>query len=227
MLVLFDIDGTLLRSRGIGLRSMERAFLELHGTTVDTSVLSTGGRLDPHLFRELLEQRDIHPDEAALSALGEAYAREMHRAFETENWSHALPGAVAVARAVHEDPDLTSALLTGNIEATARLKLVDAGFEEAWFAFGVWGDEGETRRHLPAVARERHRRMGGSELSPERVVVIGDTPHDIDCARHGGHLVVAVATGACSADELSAHEPDLLLEDLEDGGRLLAWLRSR
>jgi phosphoglycolate phosphatase len=227
MLVLFDIDGTLLRARGVGVQSMERAFKRLHDLQVDTSLLDTGGRLDPHLFNELHDQHDIPFRGETVTAYQDAYVREMARAFEDRSWSHAMPGSIEMARAVHEHPELVSAVLTGNIEATSWLKLKDAGFERDWFEFGVFGDEGETRRDLPVVARRRHQEQTGTLLDPDRIVIIGDTPHDIDCAHHSGCRVIAVATGSASIETLREHQPDLLLESLEDTQQVLDWLLDR
>ena len=227
MLVLFDIDGTLLRARGVGVQSMALAFKRLHDLEVDTAVLDTGGRLDPHLFSELHEQHDIPFQGDTVAAYQDAYVKEMLTAFEDRSWSKTMPGSIEMVKAVNEHPEHTSAVLTGNIEATSWLKLADAGFERDWFEFGVFGDEGETRRDLPVVARERHRKLTGELLDPSRIVVIGDTPHDVDCARHSGCRVIAVATGSASYETLREHQPDLLLKDLQDTQQVMAWLLDR
>lgn len=227
MLVLFDIDGTLLRARGVGLQSMRLAFKRVHDLEVDTTCLDTGGRLDPHLFVELHEQHDIAFQGETASAYRDAYVGEMMTAFEGRSWSHPMPGSLKMARSVHEHPELTSAVLTGNIEATSWLKIKDAGFDRDWFEFGVFGDEGETRRDLPVVARRRHQEQTGTLLDPDRIVIIGDTPHDIDCAHHSGCSVIAVATGSASIETLREHQPDLLLESLEDTQQVLDWLLDR
>jgi len=224
MLILFDIDGTLLRARGIGLRSMEEALFELHGVPVDTSTIKCGGRLDPHIFLELSEKHDLPTHEDALIAFRDAYVARMAHAFDMDSWSLALPGAVELVRRVHTQPDMTCALMTGNIEPTSWMKLQDAGFERDWFEFGVFGDEGATRRDLPSIAKARHRELTGEELAANQIVVIGDTEHDIDCARHCGCRSVAVASGTCSAEELRVHDPDVLLDSLTDGERIMRTL---
>ena len=127
MLVLFDIDGTLLRARGVGVQSMELAFKRLHDLEVDTAVLDTGGRLDPHLFSELHEQHDIPFQGDTVAAYQDAYVKEMLTAFEDRSWSKTMPGSIEMVKAVNEHPEHTSAVLTGNIEATSWLKLAGRG----------------------------------------------------------------------------------------------------
>ena len=152
MLILFDVDGTLLRSRGVGLKSMQEAIEQLHGLSVDPSTLDTGGRLDHHLFRELLQLADLPDDEEAINELQRVYIERMEHHFSIDTWAGPLEGAQALVQAVHEQDDLCSAVLTGNIEPTCWLKLRDAGFKRAWFDFGVFGNEGLHRRDLPPVA---------------------------------------------------------------------------
>lgn len=227
MLVLFDIDGTLLRSRGIGIQSMEQALEELHGVPVDARSVDVSGRLDPHVFLEICEHHDLPTHEDAMRAFREAYVARMAHAFEMGTWSKAMPGAIDLVRAVHEHPEITSAVLTGNIEPTSWMKLEDAGFDRTWFDFGVFGDEGETRRELPPIARARHHDRSGHLLDPKQTVVIGDTPKDVDCAHHSGCVAIAVATGQIPIAELHASGADLVLETLEETAEILKWIRQQ
>ena len=227
VLVLFDIDGTLLRSRGVGLRAMEEALTELHGIPVDGNSIKSGGRLDPHIFIEMSEMHDLPVHDEALLAFRDTYVARMAHAFDMDSWSTALPGAREMVKAVHDHPDMTCAMMTGNIEPTSWMKLQDAGFEREWFEFGVYGDEGEIRRDLTTVALERHRDRTGEAFAPAQAVVIGDTEHDIDCAHHSGCQAIAVTTGMTSRETLAAHEPELLLDTLEDTNMVMKWLESR
>ena len=226
MLVLFDVDGTLLRSRGVGLKSMEEAIERLHGVSVDARRLKTGGRLDQHLFGELLALGSLPDDANAMEDLARAYVERMTHHFSVDTWSVPLDGAQALVEAVHEDESLCSALLTGNIEETCWLKLRDAGFDRTWFDFGVYGNEGEHRRDLPVIAMNRYRERHGRPIDSERVVVIGDTPHDVDCARHSGCRSLAVATGMSPPEELRATDACLDVESLTDTSTLLDWIRN-
>ena len=227
MLILFDVDGTLLRSRGIGLRSMKEAVFEMHGVEVDPSSMDTGGRLDPHLFHELLSSHDLPSEPEHLQSLSKAYVDRMHHHFSRETWSDPLPGARELVESVHEHDTLTASVLTGNIEQTCWLKLADAGFPQGWFEFGVFGDEGATRRDLPEIGLERYQLATGRTIEPHEAVIIGDTAHDIDCARHNGCGVIAVATGKTSMADLEEAGPDLTLESLEDTDTIIEWLLQR
>ena len=226
MLVLFDVDGTLLRSRGVGLKSMQEAIERLHGISVDPRSLDTGGRLDHHLFKELLELAELPHDSDAMEALQRVYIERMQHHFSVDTWSGALEGARTLVEAVHQDDRLCSAVLTGNLAETCWLKVEDAGFRKEWFDFGVFGDEGLHRRDLPQVALRRYQEARGSTIDPARVVVIGDTPHDVDCALHSGCRVIAVATGQSSRSDLEQSGAHLVVDSLTDIEGLLRWIRN-
>jgi phosphoglycolate phosphatase-like HAD superfamily hydrolase len=146
----------------------------------------------------------------------------------TRPTARALPGVLPLLEALRGLADTTLGLVTGNYAETGTIKLRAAGLDPAWFPVAAWGGDGGHRRELPAVAIERFRRHAGRPIDPERVVVIGDTPSDIDCARANDCIAVAVGTGpSFTLEELRSHEPDLLLEDLRDVERVLDWLTER
>ena len=127
------------------------------------------------------------------------------------------PGVREVLEAVNKHPRYQSALLTGNIEPAAWLKMELMGLAEFFPLPGAFGDESHDRRDLPTLAAERIRRHLGLDLAPEQFIVIGDTPNDIDCARHFGARAVAVGTGRTFLrEEIIACEPDALLPDLSN-----------
>lgn len=223
MLVLFDIDGTLLRSRGVGLRAMKAALEDLHpprseNDVHDLDAIDTAGRLDPLIWRELLEQRDILPSEAQHAAFRARYGRLLTDMIEAERPVIGLPGAAEAVAWTRDHPDLIAGVLTGNYPETGRLKVAAAGIDPDDFVFGVWGHEAPTRRGLPTVALERVATHAGRPVVPEETVIVGDTPADIDCARANGMSVIAVCTGRFDASALAEHEPDALLPDLADLG---------
>lgn len=224
MLVLWDIDGTLLRSRGVGLRAMKAALESLHpprfeGDEHDLDAIDTAGRLDPLIWREMLLQRGLDATEAGHDAFRSTYGRRLAEMIAAENPVVCLPGAAEAVAWTRDHPSLTPALLTGNYPETGRLKVAGAGIDPDDFAFGVWGFEADTRRGLPPIALERGAAHLGRSISPDEAVVVGDTPQDIDCARAAGCHVVAVATGRFGVDELATHAPDAVLAGLEDRGR--------
>ena len=135
-----------------------------------------------------------------------------------------MPGAVDTVHAAHQHPEITSAILTGNIEPTSWIKLADAGFERSWFSFGVFGDEAETRRGLPPLAHSRYQDLFGHQIQPSETIVIGDTPKDVDCAHNAGCRAIAVATGMSSIDDLRETGADLVIDSLEDTAMVIEWI---
>jgi phosphoglycolate phosphatase len=128
-----------------------------------------------------------------------------------------LPGARETLEALAAHPRYESALVTGNIKPMAELKMELVGLDQFFTLPGAFGDESHDRRDLPARAAERIRSYLQLDLAPEQFIVIGDTPNDIDCARHFGARAVAVGTGRFySREEIMACEPDALLADLVD-----------
>ena len=139
----------------------------------------------------------------------------------------AMPGAREVLKLVDEHPRYLSALLTGNIEPAAHLKVEIAGLTEFFQLPGAFGDDSFDRRDLPAIAARRINEHLGAKLQPEQFIVIGDTPNDIACARHFGARALAVATGRLySAEDLLACKPDALLQDLSDANVVIATLEQ-
>src|SRR5205807_5364526 len=155
--------------------------------------------------------------------LESCYIEEMKRACGNGNQViEAMPGAREALTAIDKHSRYRSALLTGNIEPAADLKVEITGLAEFFTLPGAFGDESFDRRDLPVLAAERISRQLNADLLPKQFIVIGDTPNDIACARHFGARVVAVATGRIySADDLGACEPDALLPDLLDVDRFI------
>jgi phosphoglycolate phosphatase-like HAD superfamily hydrolase len=128
-----------------------------------------------------------------------------------------LPGVRETLQALADHPRYESALLTGNIKSMAYLKMELVGLDKFFTLPGAFGDESHNRRDLPAAAAERIRKHLNFDLPPEHFIVIGDTPNDIDCARHFGARAVAVGTGRMySTDDVLACKPDALLPNLAD-----------
>ena len=136
----------------------------------------------------------------------------------------ALPGVTELIEALSQETETCLGLLTGNYPETGRMKIEAAGLDLDSFAVAVWGVDGAHRRELPVVAMEQYAAHTGRTIEPQDVLIIGDTVHDIDCARANGCRCLAVATGVGTADELAAHEPDLLVDDLSDTSSILAWI---
>ena len=221
-ILLWDLDGTLVRGRRYGvfkdytIPMLERVF----GTAGCLGKMIVSGMTDLQIVEEALRGEGITREHisARKDELRRCYIEEMQRA--VGNGAHiieAMPGAREALQAAHEHPRYLSALLTGNIEPAAHLKVEITGLAEFFNLPGAFGDESFDRRDLPALAAQRISEHLSAKLSPEQFIVIGDTPNDIACARHFGARVLAVATGRIhSNDELRACEPDALLPDLLD-----------
>jgi phosphoglycolate phosphatase len=227
-LILFDIDGTLVSTQGAGSRAFRRAMLEVYGETGPIESYEFHGRTDPQIARELLrlagrEDRSIDP---GLPALWTVYIRELEAELERpETDARVLDGVTDLLDALHQNGDHLVALLTGNIEPGARLKLGAVGLWER-FDFGAYGSDHERRDRLPAVAVRRARERSGIHFRGRDVVIIGDTPFDVSCGRSLGVWAVAVATGKHSVAELEAEGADVVLDSLSDTGRALAAIEG-
>ena len=211
MILLLDIDGTLLAGHGVGRRCIS-AVLERAGTPFDFSDVPFGGKTDPQIFDELVDamcEAGVAPPLSA-EALAEAYAREMLGALPTAH-VEALPGAVDLVRRL--DGQVPLGLLTGNMEPMAYAKVDQIGLGRAELPFGAFGSDAADRDALPAIAAERAREHLGRSVDHAELVIVGDTPRDIQCARAVGATCVAVATGHHAADEL--RDADLVLDSLD------------
>ena len=222
-LVLFDIDGTLLWSDGAGRRAMEGALTHVFGSPGDPRY-RYDGKTDLQIARELM-RAEGHADDA-IDARREVvlagYLERLRRELDAdERHVHVLPGIPALLDALEPRPDVVLGLLTGNVADGAATKLGAAGIDFARFRVNAFGSDHEHRPALPAVAQRRARELLGRDVAGEAMVVIGDTPADIECARTVGARTVAVATGRYSVEELAAHAPSAVLADLSDTGAAL------
>lgn len=222
-LILFDIDGTLLSTRGAAKRAFRRAMIEVYGETGPIEGHAFDGKTDPQIVRELLELARYEAAEidAGFSALWTAYLRELatelaHPAHETV----VLPGVTALLDALAAVSELALVgLLTGNIEGGARLKLESARLGP--FRFGAYGSDHERRDRLPAVAVQRARDLVGIEFRGRDIIIIGDTPSDVRCGRALDACAVAVATGSHDPEALRTAGAHRVFANLEDTAGVL------
>ncbi len=222
MLLLFDIDGTLLIKAAGAHAEALRAALEEVWAVPDASAVKveTAGRTDPEIARLMLGELGVPAEriDAGMPAFRDACAREYARRVPADLSDRVAPGVPELLERLAARDDVTLSLVTGNLEPVARAKLGAAGIGH-FFAPGQggFGSDHEHRAELPAIARRR-----AGDHPREGTVVIGDTPRDIACARADGVRVVAVATGPHPPDELgeadgvarTAHELGPLLDRL-------------
>lgn len=224
-LFLFDVDGTLVSARGAGRAAMARALEAVYGTRAGIDGYDFRGKTDPRAVFDIL--RDAGFDDAAIAGrldeCFERYVLELEALVGDGARVEIMPGVADVVRALAARTDAIVGLLTGNIESGARVKLRHTGL---WplFRVGAFGSDDADRRRLPAIACARARGVAGVEVPFDRVVIIGDTPLDVDCARACGAVAVAVATGHHAATDLATCGPDLLFADLADVAAVLRAL---
>ncbi len=230
--LLWDIDGTLIRSTRRGaFKDYTIPMLEgVFGTAGRLPEMQVSGMTDLQIIAEALRDEGFTQAHILdrIDDLRERYMEEMKRATGNgTEFFELLPGARETLQAVTADPRYRSALLTGNIEAAAYLKMELVGLSEFFDLPGAFGDESHDRRDLPPIAAERIRKYLNLDLEPHQFIVIGDTPNDIACARHFGARSLAISTGRMyPAADLLVHEPDALLPDLSDTYLVLQTLAA-
>lgn len=228
MLVLFDIDGTMLTSEGAGLVAMLDAMHELvPDRTFSFDGIPVAGRLDTLIWRDLLARHGMDHDDALHGQFRERYGHHLQRRLGVTHIARALPGVTDLIGTLAREPHVTLGILTGNYEHTGRLKVERAGIPTLHFTANAWADDGHSRRALTPVAMRRCADRRGRAPAAHEVVVIGDTPHDIDCAHAHGCRALAVATGGSSAEDLRTHRADLVVDDLSDSAALARWILGR
>jgi phosphoglycolate phosphatase-like HAD superfamily hydrolase len=224
-LVLFDIDGTLISARGAGRRAMRAALERVFGAAGGIDQYDLRGRTDTRIVHDVMGALGWEPARVKerLDDFFEAYLGVLSAEIGDGGRVVTLPGVTAVVEGLARSPDAALGLVTGNIEEGARIKLSPTGL---WprFQVGAFGSDHMDRRRLPSLAVRRAQALLGATFTPRDVMVIGDTPHDIDCARAFGAVAVAVATGQYPREELVAENPDLFFEDLGDVEKVLAAL---
>lgn len=224
-LVLWDIDGTLMRGTGAVTRNFLQALREVYKLPDEVKRVDYGGKTDGQIVLETLALHDIG-EAAALELLPEFSAR-YHQlldqiAHELHQHLRLLPGVVAVLEQLRERKVLQT-LLTGNLEPVAELKLRALDLHHYFdVSIGAYGSDHRDRTKLVPIAREKAAARYGAAV--RRAIVIGDTPRDIACGKAGGARTVAVATGTFTADELQAHQPDAVLATLSDTAAVVAMI---
>lgn len=212
-LVLFDIDGTLLHTGGAGVKAFRKVFATEFKATDGFEQLKFAGRTDYSLVREFFTYHGIAASPENFQIFFERYVFWLdHILKDSESRTcHGVLEFIAELRALPQPPVL--GLLTGNIRLGAEIKLRHFNLWDV-FETGAFADDHEERDQIAAIAHERGNRLLNQKLRGEQVLVIGDTPLDIRCARAIGAKALAVATGGHPLEELQAHKPDWAVADL-------------
>ena len=224
-LLLFDIDGTLIRSNSAGRMAMAAALEEMFGSAGPLDNYVMGGKTDARIITDLLTAIGADVDEIT-AKLPEAYVlmAEKARAIYPGRGIIACPGVARLLTALRNRSDVLLGLLTGNTHSTAPLKLQEAGINPEQFVVGAYGSDDLDRNQLPDIAMQRAYDLTGLHLSGDNTTIIGDTPADIFCARAGQATAIAVASGWHSVQTLARYHPDTLFEDFGDTQNVLQVL---
>ncbi|MBU1700136.1 MAG: HAD hydrolase-like protein [Candidatus Eisenbacteria bacterium] len=214
-LLLFDIDGTLLHTRGAGQKAFRRALEKYLGEEIPQVHVNYAGRTDLSILMETLRllEHPMPPDPLLMRAILDAYVGFLAEEVPHANLLTVCPGIPALLDEISDDPEICLGLLTGNAEKGAQYKLKYFQLEH-YFPIGAYGDHSLHRHELVGIAVKRAERHWSHRWLPSTVWLVGDTPQDIEAARISGVHIAAVATGPYSTDDLAALKPDLLLHDL-------------
>jgi phosphoglycolate phosphatase len=216
--ILFDIDGTLLRGsrRGEYREMIGRMLVEIFGTEGKLQEVDFSGRTDLSIYREALECAGIPASliRSRLHMLEAGSVEIVRRMSASGEVFHLCTGVRELLEALAQTRSFVPSLLTGNLERLALIKLQSAGIGHYFPIRGAYGSDAEDRNQLPGIAAQRVFEQLGEKIPPHRMLIVGDTPRDIACARHFGARVLAVASGFHSMAQLHEHQPDALLPDL-------------
>jgi phosphoglycolate phosphatase len=222
-LVLFDIDGTLLNSGGLGRASMQRALGLVFGSPGNPSY-RYDGKTDKQIVRDVM-RLEGHSDEhidARMEKLIELYLEGLREGAKSGKFNvRPLDGVVELLDALEARQNVVLGLLTGNVEPGARVKLTAAGINPERFRVNAFGSDHEHRPRLPAIAQRRASETLGLEIVGDRLIVIGDTPADIECGRSLGARAIGVASGHYTVEQLQEHNPYAVFPSLKNTPQVL------
>lgn len=225
-LILFDIDGTLCLTGRAGWRAMNRACQDVLDAEDPMAAVEFAGRTDWSILRDVMAKYGRTLDAAMLADLRDRYVRYLEAEIEQPGTGvkDVMPGIRPLLDALQRRDDVALALLTGNFVEGARIKLE---YFDLWkyFPCGAFGGDAASRNDLVPVALTRARACGIVNGQPSQVLVVGDTPNDIECALVVGATPVAVATGGYSVDDLRAAGAEIVFADLSDAEAFLKLLR--
>ena len=221
-LLLWDIDATLITSGGAGEKALKRIVEERFGVRDDLRDIEIAGRTDTGIAASILRKYQIEPTARKRRGISGRLHPSPRKTAAADQRS--CPAGVAeVLQRLHQNPDRVLALLTGNLQRGAELKLRQYGLWD-YFEFGAYADDHHDRNELGAFARARATEKHSEDFAVARIDVIGDTGHDIACGKIFGARTIAVATGSWTRKQLAEHAPDFLFDDLSQVDEVIAAL---
>jgi phosphoglycolate phosphatase len=221
-LLLFDIDGTLVNTGGAGVEALKLIVHNRFSAKDDLRDIEIAGKTDRAIIRDILGKYQVKPTDENIGSFAEEYIDRLPLSLSRSR-GRVLPGIQPLLERLKPQPNIVLALLTGNLQQGARLKLQHYGLWD-FFEFGAFADDHHDRNELGAFARERAQRKHGHAFDAADIDVIGDTNYDIACGNAFGARTIAVATGSWPRERLQACSPDFLFDDLADTDEVIKKL---
>ena len=221
-LLLFDIDGTLVNTGGAGVESLKMTVRNRFRTEDDLHDIEIAGKTDRAIIRDILCKYQVDPTEENITSFAREYIDGLPLCLSRTR-GRVLPGIQQVLERLKPQPHIVLALLTGNLQEGARLKLQHYGLWD-FFEFGAFADDHYDRNQLGAFARKRAQLKHGHDFDAADIDVIGDTNHDIACGKAFGARTIAVATGSWSRERLQGCAPDFWFDDFSDADDVIEKL---
>lgn len=228
LLVLWDIDHTLIETRGVGSKVYAEAFAKVTGHPLE-KMPELAGRTEPVIFREALKVNGVDPGEDLYEEFAAAQAQAyVDHLDELRARGRPLPGAAEALRALSKRNDVLQSILTGNTRPSAEIKLRAFDLDHYLnFEIGAYGTDDDIRANLVSVARQRAEKAHGVDFDDGAMILIGDTPNDVGAAQASGARIIAVATGRDSAAALAEAGAPTVLPDLTDTRAVTAAIYGR
>ena len=213
-LLLFDIDGTLIDSGGAGIQSLKDVLQQQFGITDDLRGVEVAGKTDTGIVHQILRKMRIPVEDETTKAFLDLYLEFLAKELPLRA-GRVLPGVPELLQRLRDRPQNVLALLTGNLERGAELKLSHYGIWD-FFEFGAFADDHPNRNELGPFAQRRAREKHAIDFAAADIDVIGDTPHDIACGKAIGARTIAVTTGSFTREQLAPHQPDRIVDDFSE-----------
>lgn len=196
------------------MKALQAALQNVFGVSGTIEGIEFAGRTDPWIIRQIFTRFGIAESSENFGSYVDGYIAVLPEILG-QSGARVLPGVADILGRAAEHPNVVQGLLTGNLRRGAETKLGHHGLW-GYFPIGAFADDSEVRNELGPHALRRAKGHWGLDFPPDRVWIVGDTPHDIACARAFGARVLAVATGSSRVADLSGHNPDFVLESLVD-----------
>ena len=213
-LLLFDIDGTLVNTGGAGVEALKLIMHHRFGAKDDLRDIEIAGKTDRAIIHDILRKYRVDPTEENITSFAREYINGLPLSLSRAH-GRVLPGIQQLLERLKPQSHIVLALLTGNLQQGAKLKLRHYGLWK-FFEFGAFADDHHDRNELGAFAKKRAQLKHGHDFDAADIDVIGDTNHDVACGNAFGARTIAVATGSWSRQRLQGCAPDFLFDDLSD-----------